>query len=61
MDLSSSSSNDPLIIRLVIAMTLLPGSCYAEAMRTLVGLLAASRSPWTGTSPPGKPSRNGGC
>jgi hypothetical protein len=30
----------PLVIRLVIAMTLLPGSCYAEAMRTLAGLLA---------------------
>jgi hypothetical protein len=30
----------PLVIRLLIAMTLLPGSCYAEAMRTLAGLLA---------------------
>ena len=30
----------PLVIRLVIAMTLLPGSSYAEAMRTLAGLLA---------------------
>jgi hypothetical protein len=30
----------PLVIRLVIAMTLLPGSSYAEAMRTVAGLLA---------------------
>ena len=30
----------PLVIRLVIAMTLLPGSSYSEAMRTLAGLLA---------------------
>jgi hypothetical protein len=30
----------PLAVRLVIAMTLLPGSSYAEAMRTLAGLLA---------------------
>ena len=30
----------PLVIRLVIAMTLLPGSSYAEAVRTLAGLLA---------------------
>jgi hypothetical protein len=30
----------PLIIRLVIAMTLLPGSSYSEAMRTVAGLLA---------------------
>ncbi len=30
----------PLVIRLVIAMTLLPGSSYAEAARTVAGLLA---------------------
>jgi hypothetical protein len=30
----------PLVIRLVIAMTLLPGASYAEAMRVLAGLLA---------------------
>jgi hypothetical protein len=30
----------PLVIRLVIAMTLLPGSSYSEAMRTVAGLLA---------------------
>ncbi len=30
----------PLVIRLVIAMTLLPASSYAEAMRTVAGLLA---------------------
>ena len=30
----------PMVIRLVIAMTLLPGSSYAEAMRTAAGLLA---------------------
>jgi hypothetical protein len=30
----------PLVIRLVIAMTLLPGPSYAEAMRVLAGLLA---------------------
>jgi hypothetical protein len=30
----------PLAIRLVIAMTLLPGASYAEAMRVLAGLLA---------------------
>jgi Insertion element 4 transposase N-terminal len=30
----------PLAVRLVIAMTLLPSSSYAEAMRTLAGLLA---------------------
>jgi hypothetical protein len=30
----------PLVIRLVIAMTLLPGSSYAETARTLAGLLA---------------------
>jgi hypothetical protein len=30
----------PLVIRLVIAMTLLPGSCYADAVRALAGLLA---------------------
>ena len=30
----------PLVIRLVIAMTLLPGVSYAEAMRVLAGLLA---------------------
>ena len=30
----------PLAVRLVIAMTLLPGSSQAEAMRTLAGLLA---------------------
>ena len=29
-----------MVIRLVIAMTLLPGSSYAEAMRTVAGLLA---------------------
>ncbi|MGH3411277.1 MAG: hypothetical protein ACRDRJ_53570 [Streptosporangiaceae bacterium] len=31
----------PLAVRLVIAMTLLPGSSQAEAMRTLAGLLAS--------------------
>ena len=30
----------PLVIRLVMAMTLLPGSSYSEAMRTVAGLLA---------------------
>jgi hypothetical protein len=30
----------PMVIRLVIAMTLLPGSSYAEAARVLAGLLA---------------------
>ena len=30
----------PLVVRLVIAMTLLPGASYAEAMRVLAGLLA---------------------
>jgi len=30
----------PLVIRLVIAMTLLPGSSYVEAMRTVAGLLS---------------------
>ena len=30
----------PLVIRLVIAMTLLPGASYADAMRTVAGLLA---------------------
>ncbi len=30
----------PLVIRLVIAMTLLPGFSYSEAMRTVAGLLA---------------------
>jgi hypothetical protein len=30
----------PLVIRLVIAMTLLPGASYAEAMRVLAGLLS---------------------
>ena len=30
----------PMVIRLVIAMTLLPGSSCAEAMRTVAGLLA---------------------
>ena len=30
----------PLVIRLVIAMTLLPASSYSEAMRTVAGLLA---------------------
>ena len=30
----------PLVVRLVIAMTLLPASSYAEAMRTVAGLLA---------------------
>jgi hypothetical protein len=30
----------PLVIRLVIAMTLLPGASYAEAVRVLAGLLA---------------------
>jgi hypothetical protein len=30
----------PMVIRLVIAMTLLPGSSYAEAARILAGLLA---------------------
>jgi hypothetical protein len=30
----------PLVIRLVIVMTLLPGSSYAEAMRTVAGLLS---------------------
>jgi Insertion element 4 transposase N-terminal len=30
----------PLVIRLVSAMTLLPGASYAEAARVLAGLLA---------------------
>ena len=40
----------PLVIRLMIAMTLMPGASYCEALALLQGCSPISRSPWTGIS-----------
>ena len=42
----------PLVIRLVIAMTLMPDASYCEALARLAGLLAdIPVAPWNGTFP----------
>jgi hypothetical protein len=51
----------PLVIRLMIAMTLIPGSSYCEALAELAGLLADIPFAWNGISRRGKSSRTGGC
>jgi len=51
----------PLAIRLVIAMTLLPGASYAEAMRVLAGLLADIPFTLDWHVPTGRLSPDGGC
>jgi hypothetical protein len=40
----------PLVIRMMMAMTLMPDGSYCEALARLAGLLAACRSPGNGTS-----------
>ena len=51
----------PLVIRLMIAMTLMPGGSYCEALRRWQGCSRTSRSPGNGTSRRGRSSRTGGC
>ena len=51
----------PMVIRLVIAMTLLPGSSYSEAMRTAAGLLADVPFTLDWHVPAGRASASGGC
>ena len=48
----------PLVIRLVIAMTLLPGASYSEAARVLAGLLA-DVPVHPGMARPGREDRDG--
>src|SRR5450755_344777 len=51
----------PLVIRLMIAMTLIPDGSYCEALTRLAGLLADVPFALNGTSRRGRSSRNGGC
>jgi hypothetical protein len=51
----------PLVIRLMIAMTLMPDASYCEALRGVAGLLADIPFTGNGTSRRGKWSRTGGC
>ena len=47
----------PLVIRLMLAMALMPDASYCEAL----GCSRTSRSPWNGIFPRGRWSRSGGC
>jgi hypothetical protein len=51
----------PLVIRLMIAMTLMPDGSYCEALARLAGLLADVPFALEWHVPTGKWSRNGGC
>jgi hypothetical protein len=51
----------PLVIRLMIAMTLMPGAPYREALARLEGLLADIPFLRQWHVPTGKWSRTGGC
>ena len=52
----------PLVIRLMLAMTLMPGRLVLRGPGPAwPGCSRTSRSPWNGTSRPRRSSRNGGC
>jgi hypothetical protein len=51
----------PLVIRLMIAMTLMPDASYRRRWPVWPGCSRTSRSPWNGRSRRGRWSRDGGC